>query len=360
MLNKTLTASTRLMLTGDVMLGRGIDQILPHHCSPELYESCIKDARLYTQLAIQNNGELPAKRDHTYPWGFALQDIEHIKPDARIINLETAITTHPTPWPQKGINYRMHPQNIPTITAAGVDVCTLANNHTLDWCEPGFIETLNTLHSAGIATAGAGHNLQQAQAPAVIHLAQNKDTGTTARVLVWSIGHSSAGVPSTWQAKPDKPGVFYTNLAPDDVQKMKDLVAQHKRPGDIILCSCHWGSNWGYQIPDQQKSFAHELIDKCDIDIVHGHSSHHVKAAEVYKDKLIIYGCGDLISDYEGITVRGSIDSTIFHFILIQIHYSTRKERCTITPMVKKLYIYTECRTRLLKPTTQSQNIKIP
>jgi poly-gamma-glutamate synthesis protein (capsule biosynthesis protein) len=47
--------------------------------------------------------------------------------------------------------------------------------------------------------------------------------------------------------------------------------------------------------------FAHRLIDEVGVDIIHGHSSHHVKAIEVYKDKLILYGCGDFINDYEGI-----------------------------------------------------------
>jgi poly-gamma-glutamate synthesis protein (capsule biosynthesis protein) len=38
------------------------------------------------------------------------------------------------------------------------------------------------------------------------------------------------------------------------------------------------------------------------VDIVHGHSSHHVKAIEVYRERLILYGCGDLVTDYEGIS----------------------------------------------------------
>lgn len=46
---------------------------------------------------------------------------------------------------------------------------------------------------------------------------------------------------------------------------------------------------------------AHQLIDQAGIDIVHGHSSHHVKGIEVYKNKLILYGCGDFLNDYEGI-----------------------------------------------------------
>jgi poly-gamma-glutamate synthesis protein (capsule biosynthesis protein) len=68
-----------------------------------------------------------------------------------------------------------------------------------------------------------------------------------------------------------------------------------------VVASIHWGGNWGYKIPREHTDFAHRLIDQAGVDIIHGHSSHHVKAIEVYKEKLILYGCGDFINDYEGI-----------------------------------------------------------
>jgi poly-gamma-glutamate synthesis protein (capsule biosynthesis protein) len=74
-----------------------------------------------------------------------------------------------------------------------------------------------------------------------------------------------------------------------------------KRTGDIVVVSIHWGGNWGYDIPNEQQHFAHRLIDSAGVDIIHGHSSHHVKGIEVYRNKPIIYGCGDLLNDYEGI-----------------------------------------------------------
>jgi poly-gamma-glutamate synthesis protein (capsule biosynthesis protein) len=73
------------------------------------------------------------------------------------------------------------------------------------------------------------------------------------------------------------------------------------QPGDVLVASIHWGSNWGYDIPPEQIAFAHRLIDE-GVAIVHGHSSHHVKAIEVFKGRLILYGCGDFVTDYEGIS----------------------------------------------------------
>jgi poly-gamma-glutamate synthesis protein (capsule biosynthesis protein) len=67
------------------------------------------------------------------------------------------------------------------------------------------------------------------------------------------------------------------------------------------VASIHWGGNWGYDIPSSHRRFAHALIGEAGVDLIHGHSSHHVKGWELHNDKLILYGCGDLLNDYEGI-----------------------------------------------------------
>lgn len=81
-------------------------------------------------------------------------------------------------------------------------------------------------------------------------------------------------------------------------------VLRQRRPGDVVVASVHWGDNWGYHIPAAQRHFAHRLIDAGAVDVVHGHSSHHVKGIEVYGGRLVLYGCGDFVTDYEGISGR--------------------------------------------------------
>ena len=73
-----------------------------------------------------------------------------------MINLETSLTRHPQHWAGKTVNYRMNPENVQCLIEARIDVCALANNHTLDWGYPGLAETLSTLQSAGLRFAGAG------------------------------------------------------------------------------------------------------------------------------------------------------------------------------------------------------------
>ena len=286
-----------IFLCGDVMTGRGIDQILPHPSEPFIPEFYLSDAREYVKLAEQANGSIPASVSFSYIWGDALEKWERIAPDVKLINLETSITKSNDYWRGKGINYRMNPDNISCLTAAKIDCCSLANNHVLDWGYSGLVETIATLKTAQIKTAGAGLNQHSAQTPAIIEV---KDKG---RAIIFSFGVTTSGIPVSWAAGKDKPGV---NLLPDlsrqTVQDIQKQVEGVKQPGDLVVASIHWGGNWGYEIPPKQIEFAHQLIDLAGVDLIHGHSSHHVKGIEIYRDRPIIYGCGDFINDYEGIS----------------------------------------------------------
>jgi len=286
--------SVTIFLCGDVMTGRGIDQVLPHPSDPVLYESYIKNSQDYVLLAEKANGPILQPVNYEYIWGTALGPMQ--RADCRIINLETSITYSENHM-DKGINYRMHPENIPCLTVAKIDCCALANNHILDWGPDGLTETLETLEKGKIAYAGAGRNRADAQAPGTITI-EGKG-----RVLVFSIGLPSSGIPPDWKASERKPGVnLLSDFTPDTIQYFADQIACLKQPGDITVASIHWGGNWGYEIPEAQKELAHWLIDGGKVDIIHGHSSHHVKALEIYNKKLIVYGCGDFLNDYEGIS----------------------------------------------------------
>lgn len=294
-------AQITLLLTGDVMTGRGIDQIQATPSKPELYEGYVLDARRYVQLAEDASGPVPRAVEPTYIWGDALPALEQANPDRRIINLETAVTTANAPWPGKGIHYRMHPANIGCIRAISPDCCVLANNHVLDWSRDGLLETLKTLESAGIAPVGAGRDRQAAATPAIL---ARPDGG---RLLVFAAGHSGSGIPEDWAAQMQRPGVNYLpDLSAKQLERLADTIDAIRQPGDQVVLSIHWGGNWGYEIVEEQRAFAHGLIDRGSVDLIYGHSSHHPKAMEVYRDRLILYGCGDLLNDYEGIGGHGA------------------------------------------------------
>lgn len=287
--------AVRLFLTGDVMTGRGIDQILPHPADPRLHEQWAKSAARYVELAEAANGPIPRAVGFDYIWGDALRAVGDAAPAARIVNLETSITDRMTPVP-KGINYKMGPGNVPCLTAFGIDCCTLANNHVADWGRGGLGDTLMNLQAAGIATAGAGADAMEAWAPAVLPL------GTGGRLLVLAVGSPSSGVPANWAARADAPGVAYlADFSDRSLEALAALIGAAKRPGDVVVVSIHWGGNWGYRVPSEQRRFAQALVGSAGADIVFGHSSHHPKAIEVHRGKLILYGSGDFLNDYEGI-----------------------------------------------------------
>jgi poly-gamma-glutamate synthesis protein (capsule biosynthesis protein) len=287
--------STTLFLAGDVMTGRGIDQILVRPSAPELHEPFVTDAREYLRLAEQVSGPVPRGVAPEYIWGDAMAEWERMAPAARIVNLETTITRSDE-YERKGINYRMHPDNIACLPAAHLDICILANNHVLDYGLGGLVETLETLECADIRPVGAGRNREEAVRP-VVHAVPGGQ-----HLIVGACAHESSGVPDHWAALPEEPGLhLLPDLGDETAAEVAARIARQKLPGDIAVLSIHWGGNWGYEVPRQHINFAHRLVEG-GIDVVYGHSSHHVRPIEIYRDRLILYGCGDFIDDYEGIS----------------------------------------------------------
>lgn len=284
-----------LLLCGDVMTGRGVDQILPHAGDSRLWEAYVRDARTYVDLAEEVNGPIPRPVGFDWPWGDALPLLDAIAPDLRLINLETSITRSDNVAHGKGIHYRMTPENLPCLRALRPDACTLANNHVLDFGNRGLEDTLDSLAGAGITAVGAGRDADEAARPAVVTVAGGR------RVVISSFGTQSSGIPLAWAATRDRAGVhLLPDLSVATADQIADRVLRIKRPGDIAVASIHWGSNWGYEVPADEVRFAHRLIDR-GVDLVHGHSSHHPRPIQLYRGKLIVYGCGDLVDDYEGI-----------------------------------------------------------
>ncbi len=255
----------------------------------------MRSALGYVTLAEDANGPIKRPVTPSYVWGDALDELKRARPDARVINLETSITRSEDYEP-KGINYRMSPENAECLRATGIDCCLLANNHMLDWGRSGLLETLATLKRLGIAGAGAGHDRAEAAAPAILPVAGK------GRVLIFSFATADSGVPRHWAATEQGPGInLLTGLSEQTISRLADRISRERRAGDVIVASIHWGPNWGYTVPDEQRQFAHGLIDHAGVSVVHGHSSHHPKAIELYNERLILYGCGDFINDYEGI-----------------------------------------------------------
>jgi poly-gamma-glutamate synthesis protein (capsule biosynthesis protein) len=183
----------------------------------------------------------------------------------------------------------------------------------LDWGYEGLSETRRTLDAAGIAHAGAGRDAEEAATPAIL------DVPGRGRVFLFSFGLTSSGIPWDWKATGISPGI---NLLDDLSEKTAIRIAaqmrQARQPDDLLIASIHWGSNWGYEIPRKQIAFAHRLVEE-GVAVVHGHSSHHVNAIEVFNDRLILYGCGDFLTDYEGVVGYESFRGDLALMYLVEL-----------------------------------------
>lgn len=275
------TRTFKLNFVGDVMLGRLIDQLFPTHVHD------LTEASHIASIVRRN----PDIKNYNFqsPWGNTRPLF--LSSDLNLINLETSATTCEKKWPNKAFNYRMHPNNIIALKEAKIDYASCANNHSLDFCEEGLFETAKTLKRAEIAFAGAGETRDEATRPAVLKLPR----GSNGEVEQHEIHiYSASDHPNDWGRVPSFHLIDYSHSTRS---RLKSLLNSHGAPA-LKIFSVHWGPNYSWHPSSSIRSLAHFLIDECGIDVIHGHSSHHVQGVEIYKSKLIIYGCGDFVDDY--------------------------------------------------------------
>ena len=226
-----------------------------------------------------------------YVWGDLLKEQKLREADLRVINLETSVTTSNDPMEGKPVLYKMHPQNLSILKEAKIDFVTMANNHTFDWSEKGLNDTISSLDKNRVAYAGIAKETRDIFLPKILQVNEKK-------VHIYCLGDVSSGMSLDWIPSKNKAGVAVVNVKKDS-DKICEIIKQNSEGADLVIVSIHFGPNWGFQVSESHANFAHKIIDEAKVSIVHGHSSHHFKPIEIYKQKLILYGCGDLINDYE-------------------------------------------------------------
>lgn len=203
------------------------------------------------------------------------------------INLETTITDNEEEFPNKMFNYKLSSKYKGVLTKGNVTYANLANNHSLDFKEEGLIETIKNLDSMNIEHTGAGKNIYEGKQPLIFEIKKVK------------IGIlSSCDHPENFKATDRKAGINLINI--NDIDKwdmyIKEVI-DLKRRVDILIYSIHHGSNYVDIIPENTIIFFHKLVDN-GVDVIHGHSAHHVLPIEKYKNSYIFYSMGDFIDDY--------------------------------------------------------------
>jgi poly-gamma-glutamate capsule biosynthesis protein CapA/YwtB (metallophosphatase superfamily) len=204
--------------------------------------------------------------------------------DLVMLNLECCISDRGRPWdaPGKPFFFRAPPRAVELLGWLGVDCVTLANNHALDYGVDALADTLEYLATAGIATVGAGADLQQARRPAILA------AGGLRVAVVGVTDH-----PADFAAGDNRPGVAYADLARQVPDWLLQTVHQVGASVDATLVTPHWGPNMTAAPLRHVRRAAAALVE-AGATLVAGHSAHvpHGVAGRV------LYDLGDFLDDY--------------------------------------------------------------
>ena len=320
-------ATVTLFLCGDVMTGRGIDQILPHPAEPHLYEPYMRSALGYVELAEQASGPIERPVDFAYIWGDALAELERVRPDARIVNLETAVTRSRGRLAGQGHQL----SDAPGATCAasprrGIDCCVLANNHVLDWGERG------PRGDARIRCSGAGIR-PPARAATRPRRARPRSSSCPAggRVLVFAFAHGRAPAcrPNGRRAR-DRAGVNFLRR-PVGGSPCERIAAagraRRKRAGRHRRRRRSTGAATGAMKsrPRNARSRTASSTGRRRTSCTAIRRIIREGDRGLPRTGSILYGCGDFLNDYEGIGGYESFRRDLCAHVLPDVRCSDRK-----------------------------------
>lgn len=258
-----------ILLGGDIMLDRGVESKI-----------------------------MAAGGDYSYPF----MNINSVIREATVAfaNVESAVSDRGVDS-GKPYSFRIPSLAAQAIADSGLDVVSIANNHSLDWGYDALCDTVNNLQAVGLKTAGAGCNESQAERSATISLPD----GTQIAILAYTEFYAGA------YAVGDHPGFSHYDL--DNMQQ--SIIRERAAGADLVLVSLHWGIEYKPRSNEAQQTLAHILIDS-GADMIIGHHPHVPQEIERYGDGWIVYSLGNFVFDQSwseetmrGLLVRVSVQS---------------------------------------------------
>lgn len=235
-----------------------------------------------------------------HPWGETLPILRSA--DAVVCNLECVLADRGRPQPGKTFTFRADAAHVGVLAAGHVTAVSLANNHALDYGPDALAECLEVLDAHGIAHAGAGRALDEAQRPALF------DAGGTRMALIACTDNEP-----DWAAGPHRPGIYHVPIAVGDRRfaELCELVSAAQPDTDVVVVSVHWGPNWGYEPPVDHIDAARALID-AGAGVVFGHSPHVFRGIGMHRGRPVLFSAGDFVDDYAVDPVERNDQSFMF------------------------------------------------
>ena len=244
--------SIELTFAGDIMLSRGLDKYLN-------------------------------EKGYDYPYE-NVKDI-FLSDDLTIVNLECPITSY-----GRGANkakrfvFKANSENAFAMKRAGIDLCDLANNHTMDYRSEGLGDTMGVLTKAGIAYVGAGENASSNMSYIF------EKNGYKVGILAYSLFPPEGIVYNE-----NNPNINYLSEF-EDLKSERVKTDLKKLKADFKIVYFHWGVEYEPFARDMQKKLARDTIDG-GADFVVGTHPHVIQGSEVYNGKYIYYSIGNCVFD---------------------------------------------------------------
>ena len=262
---KRAPKSITLILVGDIMLDRGVENMVEKY----------------------------GQGDFKFPFLKIANELKEV--DILFGNLEGPIS-------DKGENvgsiysFRNNPRAIEGLTFAGFNILSLANNHAFDYGREALEDTFLRLKTAGIDYVGAGFDEKEAYSPAIKEINKTK---------IGFLAYTNLG-PETWKATEGNSGIAW--ISENNLETIKRDVEKVKEESDILIVSLHSGEEYQKTPTQFQIEFSRAFID-AGADLVIGHHSHIIQPNEKYKDGWIFYSLGNFVFDqnFSEETMRGQI-----------------------------------------------------
>lgn len=204
---------------------------------------------------INSLPEMLERQNNDYSYFFS--GVRHIfeEDDLTLVNLENALT-EATDKADKTFRFKGDPDYVNILKTGSIELVNVSNNHTYDYLQKGFDDTLESLKGAGILYSGSGH------------VAKFKVKGLT----IASIGYYG------WS-------VYIKESLGADIERVR-------QDAHIVVVSFHWGVERAFYPDAAQVELGRFSID-AGADIVIGHHPHVLQGIELYKGRYIVYSLGN-------------------------------------------------------------------
>lgn len=226
----------------------------------EITISLVGDCTIGTDITFDQSTSFVAKYNEVQDPSYFFREVRDIfaKDDLTVINMEGALTNS-TGRADKTFAFRGDPSYVEILTSGSVEAADVANNHSKDYGDQGFEDTIQYLEEAGIHT----------------------------------FGYDNVAIADVKGVKVGLIGIYELPDGLGRQQQVIDTIAKAKEEGaQIIIVSFHWGTEKEFYPDDIQKTLGHLAIDE-GADLVVGHHPHVLQGIEEYKGKNIVYSLGN-------------------------------------------------------------------